>query len=323
MLRRQLISTPAALALGALVSRSVQAQEMLKQARIVVGFPAGGTADVTARLYAEALRGRYAESVVVDNRPGAATRLAVAALKQSAADGSTMLFNPTSPFTLFPFVYKRLGFDLDDVVCVTPVARFTFALAVGLETGAKNLSEFAAWVKANPAKANYGSPAAGATTHFIGQMLADSLGIKLQHIAYRGTAPAMQDMLGGQLPAIVSTVGDLAPNHLAGKLRIIAVTSEQRLPSLPDVATLREQKLDMALQESFAAYLPKDTPAAVANRLAAALKAASASREVTDGLARLDNQSEHLDSPAFNTRMRQDRVFWEGVVKRTGFTIDD
>jgi tripartite-type tricarboxylate transporter receptor subunit TctC len=307
------------------IHSSLLAQTLRKPVKVLCGFPAGGSADVVARLYTEALRGRFAESAVVENRTGAGARLAIQALKAAPGDGTTLLLSPTSLLTLYPHVYKRLGYDpVADLVPIASVARFPFAIAVRNDLPITNLAELAVWAKANADKATYGSPAAGASPHFLGQILADALGIKLTHIPYRGTGPAMQDLIGGSLAFVVSTVGDLVPNHHGNRLRIVGVSATSRLASLPEVATFAEQAIPRAtLYESFGFFAPPNTTPAFVADASRALKAASVEKDLVDTLAKLEIQAEHREPAAFADQLRQETEWWRPVVKASGFQIDE
>jgi tripartite-type tricarboxylate transporter receptor subunit TctC len=304
---------------------SVLAQALRKPVKVLCGFPAGGSADVVARLYTEGLRGRFAESAVVENRTGAGARLAIQALKASPPDGTTLLLSPTSLLTLYPHVYKRLGYDpVADLVPIAAVARFPFAIAARNDLPIRSLAELAAWAKANPGQATYGSPAAGASPHFLGQILAEDLGFKLTHIPYRGTGPAMQDLIGGNLAFVVSTLGDLVPNHRGNRLRIVGVSAASRIPSLPDIATFSEQGVARAtLYEAFGFFAPPNSAPALVADASRALKTASVDKDLVDALGKLEIQAEHRESAAFAEQLRQETEWWRPVVKASGFQIDE
>ena len=313
------------LAILPLTDRSLLAQTLRKPVKVLCGFPAGGSADVVARLYTDGLRNRYAESAVVENRTGAGARLAIQALKASPPDGTTLLLSPTILLTLYPHVYRRLGYDpVADVVPIASVSRFPFGIAVRNDLPVRYLAELAAWAKANPDQSTYGSPAAGASPHFLGQILADALGFKLTHIPYRGTGPAMQDLIGGNLAFVVSTVGDLVPNHRGNRLRLVGISAASRLASLPEVATFAEQGVARAtLYEAFGFFAPPGSPPAVVADAGRALMAGSLERELVDTLAKLEIQAEHRDAAAFAEQLRQETEWWRPVVRASGFQIDE
>ena len=204
--RRCFVTTSAsaglACALGG-IAPTARAQTLAKNARLLVGFPPGGSLDVVASLLVEHVKG-YAPSMIVDNRPGAGGRIALETLKAGEPDGSLLALTPGDQITLFPHVYQRLSYDpLRDFVPITTVCTFPFLLAIGpmVPASVTTLAQFIDWCRANPKLATYGSPGAGTRPHFLGVTLARAAGFEFVHLPYKGGAPAMQDLLGGQIPA--------------------------------------------------------------------------------------------------------------------------
>jgi len=255
----------AALAGAALAAPAVLAQD--RTIRIMVGFAPGGSADVIARLLAEKMRVTLGQNVIVDNKPGAAGRLVLGELKRAAPDGQTLVLTPSGATVIAPWIYTL---NYDPVKDFTPVARvvtFDFAVTVGPGAPQGDLKTVLAWMKANPSKANYGTSGAGTVPHFAGLMLSQAAGVPLTHVPYKGGAPAAQDLIGGQIPLMVDTASETIEHHKAGKVRIVAVTGEQRNKSLPDVPTLKEQGIDMAADAFFGLYGPAGMKPEVVNRI--------------------------------------------------------
>ena len=227
-------------------------------AKIIVGFPPGGTTDVMARKVAEKLRGPYARVVVVENRPGAGGQLGVIALKDAPPDGSTMLLTPSSMLSIYPNTYPKLQYRLEDVAPASLAMYTHHVLSVGpaVPDSVKTLKDFFAWAKANPDKASYGSPGAGSMPHLIGVLVAKASGADLRHVAYRGSAPGIQDLLGGQIASFFGPVGDVLTHEKAGKVRVLAASGSVRDAFLPAVPTLREQGFAVAVREWYAFFLP-------------------------------------------------------------------
>ena len=202
-----------------------------ESARIVVGFPPGGGVDLIARRLAEQLTGKLARSVVVDNRPGAAGRIAVDIARQSPTDGTTLLLNPAGVLTINPHTYKKSSYDpFKDFTAISLVALIDFGFAVGpaVPADVQNIADFAKWAKGNIGKVTFGSPAAGAPPHFVGDVLSRSLGLEMTHVPYRGGTPAMTDLIGGQISGVVLTLGDLIQPAKAGRVRLLASTGPAR-----------------------------------------------------------------------------------------------
>lgn len=293
--------------------------------RVIVGFPAGGSSDVTARLYAEKLRGEYAPSVVVENRPGAAGRIAVEAVKAAAPDGETWLQTPASMLTLQPFVFPRqVRYDaLTDLAPVSTVVNFPFALAVPANHPARDFREFITWAKAQ-SEIPYASPAAGSAPHFLGVIMARAIGAKMSHVSYRGAVPALQDLVAGRIQVFVGVLGDITPLNGQG-LRILAVSSPQRNPRYPQIPTFAELgHPELTKGEWFGVLLPAGTPGNLVTALHAALVKASRAPDLRESFEKQDYEVVTSPSPAaFAETIRRERAEWEAVVKESGFQPED
>ena len=311
--------------LGIAMPASAQGSSM-DLARIITGFAAGGTSDAVCRRLAVRLTGDYAKSVVVENRTGAGGQIAIQALKGLAADGSWILQTPMSMLGIYPHIYKQLRYDgLKDVTPVSLACTFDFGFAVGpsVPDSVKTVPQFLAWAKQDQARAAFGSPAAGSVPHFIGVLLGRSANVDMRHIAYRGTQPAILDMIGGQIPAVSGPVGDFLPHLATGKCRILATSGSTRTKFTPTVATLKEQGLkDMVFSEWFGIFLPPGAEAAVVTRLHAALKPALASQDVVSGLAGFGLEAASSTPAELASRLREDHERWGRVVRTIGFTAD-
>lgn len=319
--RRQFtLSSTALLALGAAGQALAQS---LDTARVLCGFPAGGTTDAVSRRVADKLRGAFAKTVLVENKPGAGGRLAVEELKRSANDGSSMLLTPAAMITLYPHIYTKLAYGIEDVtpVCTACQLGFGFGVGPGVPESVKNLKDFLAWAKANPAGANYGSPGAGSPPHFIGALLAKESGVDLRHVPYRGSAPGIQDLLGGQVAAFTSPIGDYLPHLKGGKLRLLATSGATRSRFAPDVPTYAEQGFkDLTMSEWYGFFLPGKAPAEVTQRLAAAIKAAVSSPDVVEAFAQLGLEAGANTPAELAQAVKTENLGWGPVVKRVGFT---
>lgn len=315
----------AAFAAAGPLARPAFAQTIQRPARIIVGFPAGGSSDVVARLYAERLRGLYAPQFVVENRTGAAGRIAVEAVKAAPADGETVLQTPASMLTLQPHVFPRqVRYDaLTDLVPVSTVVAFPFALAVPANHPARDLAGFAAWARTQ-AEIPYASPAAGAAPHFMGVMLAKAIGATMTHVSYRGAAPAVQDLIGGRIQAFMGVLGDVTP-QLGQGLRILAVSLPQRSPRYPDIPTFAELgHPNLTKDEWFGMLVPAGTPAPAVQGLFQAIRGVAARPDVREAIEKLDYSATTSDSPAaFAERIRREREEWAGIVRESGVQLDE
>jgi tripartite-type tricarboxylate transporter receptor subunit TctC len=272
------------------------------------------------------MRGSYASAVIVDNRPGAGGRIVLDYLKQAETDGSVMVLTPASMIAIYPHIFKKLSYDpLADFTPVTTVCSFAFAISVGpaVPDTVKTVADLMQWMKANPKLASYGSPAAGSMPHFTGALLGRAAGVGLTHVAFKGGAPAIQDLLGGQIPMSINVLSEALQLHKSGKLRILASTGAKRSPYLAEVPTLREAGFDLEATEWFGLFVPAKTSAEIVAKLNAAVREALKSKEVIDGFAKFAFEAVG-DSPAeFAKRVRAEYDRWGPVVASTGFKAEE
>jgi tripartite-type tricarboxylate transporter receptor subunit TctC len=324
--RRQILQTTGASALLASIGHAAYAQAGIETATIVTGFAAGGTSDTICRRVAQKLSPEYAKAAVVENRTGAGGQIAVTYVKGRPADGTTILQTPTSILTIYPHIYKKLPYDpMVDITPVTIGCIFDFGFAVGpsVPASVKSVPEFLAWAKTNPAGANYGSPAAGSTPHFIGALLGMQGGVDLKHAAYRGTQPAMLDLLGGNISAVSGPIGDITQHLQSGKVRILGVSGAKRSRFAPDVPTFGEQGIkNMAHSEWFAFFLPAKASPELVARLNTAMKNSLAQKDVIDGLGTFGLEAMSSTPAELTELLKKDTAKWAPIVKEVGFTAE-
>ena len=324
--RRDAITASATTLLAGVAVRAFAQATPLETVRLITGFPPGGTSDTICRRVASKLAPGYGKSVVVENRAGAGGQIAIQGFKTMVPDGTAILQTPMSMLGIYPHIYKKLQYDpINDVVPVSLGAVFDFGFAVGPAVPASvcNIPEFLAWCKANPTQANFGSPAAGSVPHFIGVLIGRSAGVDLKHVPYRGTQPAILEMIGGQIQAVSGPVGEFTQHVAAGKCRLLATTGAQRNKFAPTVPTLVEQGLkEMAYNEWFGFYLPAKAAPDVVQRANAALRAALAEREVVEGLEAMGLESKSSAPAELGAMLKADTERWGPVVKAIGFTAD-
>jgi tripartite-type tricarboxylate transporter receptor subunit TctC len=317
------IATAIALPLAGAGS-AVQAQKV-ELATVFVGYPAGGATDTVARLVAEVIQGKYADAVVVQNRPGAGGQIAATHVKGQPADGTVLLFTPAFPMIIHPHVYKDLRYDtLKDFIPVATTHFGTLALSVGpgAPNDVKTLRDFIAWAKRNPDKASFGAPAGG-SQHFTGLMLARDADIKLQLVSYRGGAPSVVDALGGHVPAIITPLAEVLPHAREGKLRILATTARERSTLAPDIPTFFEQGFEKIVVQDWSGFLaPAGTPPEVVARANAAISAAVESPKVKDAMAKLGMEVGTRSPAAFAATVRESWERYRDIVKASGFQAE-
>jgi tripartite-type tricarboxylate transporter receptor subunit TctC len=302
------------------------AQSAAGNRKILVGYPAGGTLDQTARRVAEAWR-KQGSTTIVDNRAGAAGRIANAMLKRERGDGNTLLCTHTSALSIYPHVYTKLMYDaVADFVPITPVVSATCALAVSnaVPASVKTLADYVKWVQLSPSHAMYASPAAGSMAHFLGFQLSEAAQLKLQHVGYRGSAPAMNDLLGAQIPAYLGFVADFLPYLQSGKVRILAVSGDKRSRFMPGVATFAEQGFPAINGiETYGIFAPPDTPEAVVNSIHASVLAATKDAALIAGFEEVGLELLTLTPKAYERHIQQERDKWGPVVKASGFRSEE
>jgi tripartite-type tricarboxylate transporter receptor subunit TctC len=322
--RRDILAAGAAIGSSILVAPAgrVHAQAVQKPVRFVIGLPPGSSIDVAARFLIDRMKG-YSSTIITEHKPGASYRIAVEAVKQSPADGSTVLLSPAGPLVLLPQIQKTVGYKpLEDFIPVTTVYQTPSALVVGplVDARVRTIADFVAWCRANPGKSNYGTPGAGTPMHFLGAMLGKAAGFEFTHVPYQGPPPAVSDVLAGQIASVITSLPNLIPHVESGKLRFLATTGSERIPMLPGVPTMKEAGYPaLEFSEWMGLFLPAKTPMAIVNALNASVREALKSEEMKTGLAKLALEPSGLSIDEFTKRVRADTDRWEPIVKASGF----
>ena len=290
--------------------------------KIVVGFPPGGSADILARMVADALREDFG-TIIVDNKPGAGGRIALNAVKVAKPDGQTVIVLPSGPMVLFPHVYKKLDYDaVKDFTPVSQIARFQFGVVSGPASNAKNVADMVAKAKSDPGNASYGTPGAGTLPHFMGVLMEQSAGISLNHVPFQGGAPANNALLGGHIGYKFDVVSETAEMHRAGKVRIIAVTGNQRDPQVPEVPTLKESGINMDATAWFAMYGPAGLKGDALARLEKAMMKIARDPAMKDKMLKLGYEPIGSNSVDLGAAQKADLARWEKPIKATGVQLD-
>lgn len=288
--------------------------------KILVGFPAGAGLDTMTRLIAEKMRASLGMTVVVENKPGAGGRIVMDALKAGPADGSQIVMTPLVTVVTAPHVYADLRYDaFKDFVPVAHVADFHFAFAVGPQVPAKSLNDYVALVKKDAQWGNYASAAPGSLPHFFSILFAQKAGVAMNHIGYKGTAPALTDLMGGQIASFMGTVSDTLAHHNGGKIRILATSGPKRAEQLPDVPTFRELGYDIEGAGWYAAYGPAGMPPQAVERYSKAIIAAVQSPDVKQRLATYGMLPTGLPPAELARIHKRDYEMWGPVIKASGF----
>lgn len=301
---------------------SVEAQDAFDNLKILVGFPPGGTADVVARQLADKLVPGYARGAIVDNRPGAAGRIAIDALKAAPPDGRTMLVTPASTVTVYQHVYRQLSYNPADLMPVTVASTFVHGFAVGpmVPASVTNLAQFAEWARANPGKANCGNPGEGSLPHFLTILLAKGLDAPIQAVPYRGGAPALADLAGGQIASLLLPDGAFLAFSQDNRARVLATSGTKPSPFFPTVPTFAEQGVkDIVVTEWFGMFMPPATPPDVVNRASQAIGKVLATKEVAEIFAKSGMVPTPTTSAELAKMIKAESEYWGPVIKSIGF----
>jgi tripartite-type tricarboxylate transporter receptor subunit TctC len=290
-----------------------------KPVTLVVPYPPGGSADILARLVGQKLGERLGQAVVVENKAGAGTAIGARAVANAAPDGYTLLLGTVSSQAINPAMSK-VGYDpLKGFVAVSPVAAIPFVLVANPSVAASSVADVIAMAKASPGKVAYASAGLGTSNHLAGALLASDAHVDLLHVPYKGSAPALNDVLGGRVPFMFDLVATSLPMLHAGKLKALAVTSRERSPLLPDVPTVIESGVpDYEVTAWFGVFAPAGTPAAVVNRLNADLTAVLRTPDMQKRLRELGAEPDTASPQAYGRYIRAEADKWASVVHTAG-----
>ncbi len=329
--RRSLLALAAgALApIGSLVTAPVRAAEAYPTHAIrwIVAYPAAGGSDFLARQLAPQMGKQMGQTVVVDNRPGAAGIIGTEAASKAPGDGYTILTGDNGAMVYHTALYKKLPYDPKDFVPLGFMASFPLILVVNPASGLKSARQLLDEVKRSPGKFSYASPGAGSPHHLAMELLKERTGSFIVHVPYRGTAPAMQDVMSGQLPMMVIDSAAGLAQIRSGKLKALAVLSRHRITQLPDVPTLAEVGADRGLKDYEAIawqglFAPKGTPPEIANRLGAEMRKAILAPEVKARLEDFGLEVAPTDGPALAAFIAKETTFWHKLIADRHLSLD-
>ena len=295
-----------------------------KPIRVLVGVPAGGTQDVLTRAIADQVRGTLG-TVIIDNRGGAAGRIAVDVVKNAEPDGHTLLLGTAGMMTMFPNAYKSLNYDpVKDFIPIINAASFELAMVVNKDVPAGNLAEFVDWARTQGNKVSFASYGAGTPSHFLGEMLNRAAGLQMVHIPYKGSTPARQDVMGGTIPVYFDTVGGAITMLPSGRIKVLATSGEKRSPPMPAIPTFVELGYREVIASAwFSYYAPARTPKPVVDKLRAEFAKAVNSRELRQQLL-VNGMYPVGDGPdALLKTMRDDTARWGRVMRAVNFQAND
>jgi tripartite-type tricarboxylate transporter receptor subunit TctC len=323
--RREFLSSTLALSVpwwASSAGAQSQAAWPQKTIKILVPNPAGGSADLFPRLVSEALSSKLGQSIVIDNKPGAAGNIAAEMLFNAEPDGYTLMAAPPPPLSINVSLYPKLNYDPAKFVPITVFSLVPNALMVHPSVPANSVQELIAYAKANPDKLSYASQGNGSTAHLTAELFKQKTGTKLVHVPYKGDAPAMADLLAGHVNVMFGNVAQASAHLRSGKLKVLAVTSAKRIPSMPQTPALQEIVPGVVAVAWFALVAPPKTPTAIAHRLSGLISDILRTPEMVRRFAEVGAEPVGNTPEEMAQWMKEDTERWRQVIKNGGVTID-
>ena len=312
----------AALLVAAPAAAQAQADFPNRPIRIVVPLAPGGTADLLPRMVGEKLTLRWGQPIIIENKPGGALHLGTEAVARAAPDGYTLLLAPQGPLVLSPSLYRKLGYDPAAFVPVTVLARLPYVFVANPKVPVSSVPELIAFAKANPDKLNFGTPGTGSAQHLAVEWFKILTGVRLTHVPYRGTAPAIADLLAGHVQLMFDNAANALPQVREGKLRALAIGAPPRIRELPDVPAMAEFFPSFLAASWFSLVAPPKTPPAVAATLSQAIAEALRMPDVSNrlqGLGATPGGGSPDETGAF---LREETERWRKVIADAGIRLD-
>lgn len=320
--RRHFIRDTAAVSLMPIMANTAFAQASAGS-RLTVGFPAGGPSDTIARLVASLLNDGSSK-FIVENKPGASGQIGADSVKKSGTDGTNLLVSPSSILTMVPHLYSKPMYQsLQDFVTVGGICDHSFGLAVPGNSPIKTVAEFIQAAKSNPESATYATAGAGTGMHLLGTLFSRETGVKLTHVPYRGTAPGLQDLMGGQVFSTFNPLPTMLELHRSGRIRIIAVSNPSRVASLPEVPSFTELKLPaLELVEWYGIFASAETQPRILQALRDQVAKALAKPELSAAARKMELEPRAVDAVTLRKMMEADYERMAKLVKSVGMSLD-
>ena len=324
-MKRFIVAVCSALSAWAVVGlNEAKAQYGVGPVRIILPFSPGGAIDAIGRMVAERITLSTGKSAVVENVTGASGHIGMRLVRDAKPDGSVLLINPASPMILHEhFFGDKLTFNpFTDFAPITMAATSDYAIAVAKNVPATNVKELQAWLKADPKRASYGTPGAGALTHFLGLEFGRIIGVEMEHVPYRGSPPALNDLAAGQLPIAALTTSEFTQHHAAGSIRIIGTFTDGPSPFVSGVPTLKEQGVNLEALGWYAFYAPGKTPPDIIAKINKLIIDMVREPAVQKRFLEMGIQARGSTPEELGRQQRRDTDFWGPIVKASGFRPD-
>jgi tripartite-type tricarboxylate transporter receptor subunit TctC len=321
--RRWLLAAALALATSVVLITPLEAQVYpSRPVKIIVPFPAGGTADAMPRLVSEWLSRKWGQPVVIENRTGAAGNIGAEAAFKAEPDGYTLLSAPPPPLVINHHLYPKLAFDPTEFVPVIIISRVPNALVVNPKVKANTVPEFIAEARANPGRITSATQGNGTTSHLTSELFQMMANVKFQHVPYRGSAPALQDLVGGSVDIMFDNLGVSLALVKGGQLKLVAVAAAKRMASLPDVPTIAETLPGFEAAAWYGIVAPPKTPPAIVSKINADVNEALKSPEILQRLPDFSAEPVGGTPAATAAYMREEIERWHKVIKAAGVKLD-
>jgi len=311
--------------LAALAAAPAAAQSYpVRPVRMIIGFPAGGPSDIFGRAFAQAMSAGLGQPVVVENKSGVGGVLGIDTVAKSQPDGYTLGFNNQGSVAMAPYALSKMPFNPNrDLALITTVVKVPEVIVVNPSLPVKTLGELVAYAKANPGRINFGSAGAGGITHLVCELLKAEAHIDVLHVPYKGAAPAVADLLGGQVQMGIFDVPVVLPHIRSGKFRALAVTTAKRVPTLPEVPTTAEAGYPRVISDNwYGLVAPAGTPGAVLKRIHEAAIAALHSPALLEQFAKVSGIPAPSTPEEYATFLGEEQARWSGIIKAIGFKED-
>ena len=314
-----------ALALGASAGMAfAQAWPTAKPIRLIVGYPPGGGIDFTARTVQMPLQEAIGQQIVLDYKPGAGGTIAATELTRAAPDGYTLLLANTGPFAIAPYLQKKMPYDpLKQFSYIGQISQGSYVAVTRPDHPARDMKEWVSWAKAHAGQANFASGGAGTSTHLNGELMNQVTGLNVTHVPYKGSAPAIQELIGGQTQLLIDAGSVLLPQIKGGKLKALAVTGPQRDPQLPDVPTLRELGLKNMESVGFQGLVaPAGLSPEITKKISDALAKVLAQPDLQAKFAASGSQVHPLGPTEFADFVKRDNAKWSALIRERKLELD-
>jgi len=291
--------------------------------KIVVGFSPGNGADIIARLLADKMTTALGVPVIVENKPGAGSRIAVDLLKSAPADGKTIMIATFSAMGMYPMISSKSSYQLTDFAPIAYVADNHIAMTGSIDAPFTNLKEFSAWLKLNPDKSQFGTESIGAPGHILGIEFARRVGVPMTSVAYKTTAQMITDQIGGHITAATWALPSVQKLHQSKQLRVLGIAAAERSPNAPDIPTFREMGYDIVMTGIYGFYAPAKTPLPILDQLSKAIVDATGDPVVQQTMRQIGLEPTGKPRADFLRVIAEHEKSWAQIIKNTGFRLND